>query len=358
MDLRAVILAGGTGTRFWPLSRKQRPKQFLPIISRKTMIQETVDRLRPRLAADRIYTIADRAQSALIRRAVPDLPDGNLLIEPEARNTAPCLMLATAALYVDNPEAVIAVLPADHFIADADRFRERLAAGAEAAAAGGRLITFGIPPSHPATGYGYIRFSDRSPLRLGSGSFFHVLEFKEKPDTATARTFFEAGHYFWNSGMFLWQAQVFARQIELFAPRLHEQWEAMLEAVRLRDEDRIAAVYAQLPSTSIDYALMEKSGEVLMGEGDFGWSDVGAWSALSQFWGADEAGNSVQGECIALDARNCTVYTPDKLTALIGVEDLIVVETEDVLLICRRETDQKVKDLVSELRAKGKTEYL
>ncbi len=358
MDLRAVILAGGTGTRFWPLSRKQRPKQFLPIISRKSMIQETVDRLRPRLASDHIYTIADRAQSALIRRALPDLPDGNLLIEPEARNTAPCLMLATAALYADNPEAVIAVLPADHFIADAERFRQRLVGGAEAAAAGDRLITFGIPPSHPATGYGYIRFSDRSRRRLGSGSFFEVLEFKEKPDAATARTFFEAGSYFWNSGMFLWQARVFARQIERYAPQLHAQWDAMLEAVRLRDEGRIAAVYARLPSTSIDYALMEKSRGVLMGEGDFGWSDVGAWSALTRFWGADGENNSVQGECVSLDARNCTVYNPDRLTALIGVEDLIVVETEDALLICRRDMDQKVKELVSMLHSKGKTEYL
>jgi mannose-1-phosphate guanylyltransferase len=358
MDLRAVILAGGTGTRFWPLSRKRRPKQFLPIISSKNMIQETVDRLRPCLAAEHIYTIADRALSTQIRSALPDLPDGNLLIEPEGRNTAPCLMLATAALYAENPEAVIAALPADHFIADAERFRKLLVAGAETAASDDRLITFGIPPSYPATGYGYIRFSRRSPRRVGSGPFFEVLEFKEKPDATTARAFCEAGQYFWNSGMFLWQAQVFVRQIERYAPSLHAQWEAMLEAVRLRDEERIAAVYALLPPTSIDYALMEKSEGVLMGEGDFGWSDVGAWSALSRFWGEDEAKNSVQGECMALEARNNTVYNPDKLTALIGVEDLIVVETEDALLICRRDLDQKVKELVSELRMRGRTEYL
>ncbi len=360
MDLRAVIMAGGTGTRFWPLSRQRRPKQFLPIISQKTMIEETVSRLSPLLDPARIYTIADHTQTEILRGFIPDAPDENLLIEPEARNTAPCLMLATAALYLENPEAVLAVLPADHSIRDAELFRERLQSGAEAAAAEDRLITFGIPPTFPATGYGYIRFSQESPREFGEGSsFYPVREFKEKPDVATARTFCDAGNYFWNSGMFLWQARVFARQIQRFAPGLHDHWEAMLAAVDSGDRAMIADVYKQLPSTSIDYALMEQSQDVLMGEGDFGWSDVGAWSALSEFWPQDDDGNAIRGQGLALDSRNCLTYSASgKLTALIGVDNLIIVETEDALLVCRRDQDQRVKDIVAELRKTGKDEYL
>jgi mannose-1-phosphate guanylyltransferase len=328
--------------------------------SHKTMIEETVDRLHPLLKPADIYTIADPAQTEILRGYLPDAPVGNLLIEPEARNTAPCLMLATAVLYLDNPEAVLAVLPADHSIQDADKFRERLRAGAEAAAADDRLITFGIPPAFPATGYGYIRFSRTSPRAFGEGSsFYTVQEFKEKPDAATAMEFCNAGNYFWNSGMFLWQAQVFALQIERFAPELHAHWGAMLEAVQRGDRAGIAKIYERLPSTSIDYALMEQSQDVLMGEGDFGWSDVGAWSALSAFWLKDDDGNAIRGQGLAFDSRNCLVYSSsDKLTALIGVDDLIVVETADALLICRKDQDQKVKDLVAELRKSGKDEYL
>jgi len=360
VDLRAVIMAGGTGTRFWPLSRQRRPKQFLPIISRKTMIEETVDRLHPLLDPGHIYTIANQAQTEILRGFLPEAPAGNLLIEPEARNTAPCLMLATAVLYLENPEAVLAVLPADHSIRDAALFRERLRAGAEAAAASDRLITFGIPPTCPATGYGYIRFSRTSPQVFGEGSaFFPVREFKEKPDAATAQVFCEAGNYFWNSGMFLWQARTFARQIERFAPDLHAHWEEMLAAVTRGDRAGMAGVYERLPATSIDYALMERSQDVLMGEGDFGWSDVGAWSALSEFWPQDDDGNAIRGQGLALDSRNCLAYSASgKLTALVGVEDLIVVETEDALLVCRRDQDQKVKDLVAELRKTGEDEYL
>ena len=340
MDLRAVIMAGGTGTRFWPLSRRERPKQFLPITSARTMIEETVGRLHPLLKPAEIYTIANRGQTEIIRGYLPDSPAGNLLIEPEART--------------------MAVLPADHAIRDADTFRERLLAGAEAAAADDRLITFGIPPTFPATGYGYIRFSRNAPQVYGGGaSFYSVQEFKEKPDSAAARKFCDAGNYFWNSGMFLWQARVFARQIERYAPELHSHWEAMLEAVRRDDRAGIAAVYQRLPATSIDYALMEKSQGVLMGEGDFGWSDVGAWSALSEFWPRDRDGNAARGEYLAIGSRNCLAYSSaGKLTALIGVEDLIVVETEDALLICRKDQDQRVKDLVAELHKAGKDDLL
>ncbi len=358
MDLRALIMAGGTGTRFWPLSRKQRPKQFLPILSQKTMLEETVARLRPRLRPEHILTIADERLTQIIRSCLPELPSQNALIEPEARNTAPCLMLATAFLYLENPDAVLAILPADHAIKDSDLFLKRIFAGAEAASTKNCLVTFGIPPTFPATGYGYIRFDLTSSAQFQDSVFYRVREFKEKPDADTAQKLCAAGTYYWNSGIFLWQARVFAQQIKEFAPELQRHWDALLNAVSRRDPALIHEVYGRLPATSIDYALMEKSHSVVMGKGNFGWSDVGAWSALSEFWPADKQGNAVRGEHLAKESRNCLVYNPNKLTALIGVQDLIVVETDDVLLICPKDQDQKVKDLVASLRKKALDHYL
>ncbi len=322
------------------------------------MLEETVARLLPRVQPEHILTIADERLTQVIRSCLPELPAENFLIEPDARNTAPCLMLATASLYLDNPEAVLAVLPADHSIRDPSLFMNRIFAGAEAAATGDRLVTFGIPPTFPATGYGYIRFDPDTPTWFQDGAFYAVQEFKEKPDPDTARKFCEAGTYYWNSGMFLWQARTFTRQIESFAPELRAHWDALLEAVSRRDTALVAEIYRRLPATSIDYALMEKSQDVLMGDGDFGWSDVGAWSALSEFWPADELGNAVRGDHLAIESRDCLVYSPNKLTALIGVQDLIVVETDDALLICSKDNDQKVKDLVTLLHKTDRDDYL
>jgi mannose-1-phosphate guanylyltransferase len=354
-EIRAVIMAGGSGTRFWPLSRARRPKQFLPIVSRKTMIAETVDRLRPLVRPARVYTIANAEQTGAMRRLLPRVPRANLLVEPAARNTAPCLMLATARVFLRHPKAVVAALPADHLIRDAARFRDKLAAAAEAAFAGDHLITFGIPPTFPSTGYGYIHFESAGPIEAGGQLFHKVYAFKEKPPHEQAVRFLADGTYLWNSGMFLWRADVFARKLELHAPELFPFWTRMLEAVAGKSAKKLAAVFREIPAISIDYALMEKAEGVLMTEGDFGWSDVGAWSSLFDVWPRDAAGNAANGGLLALDARDCLVYSPKKLTALIGVNDLVVVETEDALLVCRKDLDQKVKDVVDALKKKGRT---
>ncbi len=355
-QLHAVIMAGGSGTRFWPLSRARRPKQFLPIVSRKTMVEETVDRLQPLVRAERVYTIANREQTRALRKLLPRLPRPNLLVEPASRNTAPSLMLATARIYLRDPKAVVAALPADHLIKDAARFREKLKAGAEAAFRGEHLVTFGIPPSYPSTGYGYIHFEKDNPLEAGGQPFHKVRAFKEKPAYDQAVRFLAEGTYFWNSGMFLWRADVFARKLERYAPDLFPFWTRMLKAVAKKSGTALAAIFREIPSISIDYALMEKAEGVLMTEGDFGWSDVGAWSSLVDIWPRDADGNAANGETLILDARDCLVYNPRKLTALIGVKDLVVIETEDALLVCRKDLDQKVKDAVEALRKKGKGE--
>lgn len=358
MDIQVVIMAGGAGTRFWPLSREKRPKQFLPIVSDKTMIEETVHRLLRRVRLSNIYTIANLEQTQVIRDLLPNLPDENLLIEPKGKNTAPSLMLATAWIYLRNPKAILAALPADHIIKDTSEFLKKLEAGAAAAAKGDHLITFGIPPTFPATGYGYIQFSRENPIRILDEPFYKVQEFKEKPEYEQAKTFLEKGNYFWNSGMFIWQADVFVQKLERHAPPMFPYWKKILDALKNNNETQMASIFEEIPSISIDYALMEKAEGVLMSKGNFGWSDVGAWSSLADSWPQDKEGNARRGESIILDSQNCLLYNPHKLTALIGVKDLIVVDTDDALLISHKDQDQRVKDIVEKIKQKGKVEYL
>jgi mannose-1-phosphate guanylyltransferase len=355
--IRAVIMAGGSGTRFWPLSRKSRPKQFLDIVGAKSMIEETVERLGPLVAPRDILTIADAEQTESLKRLLPGLPRKNFLVEPLARNTAPSLMLVTARVWLDDPEAVVAALAADHLIRDPERFRTVLEAGALAASKGDHIVTFGIPPTFPSTGYGYIHYAEDKARKVSGERFFPVLEFKEKPDVATAEGFLADGSYLWNSGMFLWRADTFARKLKKHAPEFYPYWERMLGALKKKDKKALLRVFEEIPALSIDYALMEKAKGVLVTKGDFGWSDVGAWSSLFDVWPKDEAGNALRGETVALDSGNCLVHSPGKLTVLIGVKDLIVIDTGDALLICRKDLDQKVKDIVEILKKGGTGKY-
>jgi mannose-1-phosphate guanylyltransferase len=356
--MRAVIMAGGSGTRFWPLSRRSRPKQFLPIATPKPMILETVERLLPLLPYESIYTISNRSQAAKIRRLIPELPAGNVLVEPMSRNTAASLILATARVYRQDPGAVVFALPADHLIARPGIFRRKLGAAAEAAAGGDAIVTFGIPPGFPATGFGYIHYSGSKALRVRGELFYPVLRFKEKPDLARARRFLRQGSHAWNSGMFIWRADVFAKKLERHAPDFFPFWQRILTALAKKDGAEIGRVFREIPATSIDYALMERARGVLMNRGDFGWSDVGSWVALADIWPKDGAGNSVRGDGLLLDARRCLVYSPRRLAAVVGLDDVIVVDTEDALLICHRERDQAVKDVIESLRKEGKLKYL
>jgi len=358
MDLRVIIMAGGAGTRFWPVSRKNKPKQFLPIVSEKTMIEETIDRLSPRVPLNNIYTIANPEKTEIAKSLLPGLPDENFLVEPLGKNTAPSLILATARIFLQNPRAIVAALPADHLIKNPSLFLQKFDAAATAASSGDYLVTFGVPPAYPATGYGYIRFSKDNPLKTLEEVFYNVQEFKEKPGLEQAKVFLKEGNYFWNSGMFLWQAGVFAQKLERFAPDMFSYWTKILEALKTNDSARISSLFEEMPSLSIDYALMEKAEGVLMAKGDFGWSDVGAWSSLAEIWPRDKTGNALKGENIILDSQNCLVYNPGKLTALIGVKDIIVVETDDALLVVHKSQDQKVKDIVEEIKKKKKTNYL
>lgn len=357
-DIRAVILAGGRGTRFWPLGRAKRPKQFLPIAGPRPMVVETVARIRPLVSPSRIWLVADAGQTRTLRSLFPKMAAKSFLVEPSARNTAPSLMLATARVWLEDPEAVIAVLPSDHLVREPAKFRAKLAAAAGFAAAEPVIVTFGVRPTYPATGYGYIQFAKDLPRTFGGETFFPVCAFREKPSLEQADEFLAAGDCAWNSGIFVWRAGVFAQKLESFAPDLFLLWKRLLGALRARNRGRLRVVFEEIPAASIDYALMEKARGIVVCEGDFGWSDVGAWSALFEIWKGDGAGNVARGESLALDSRDCLVYNPGRMTALIGVRDLVVVEAGDALLVCASGQDQRVKEVVADLKKRRRDRYL
>lgn len=357
-DIRAVILAGGRGTRFWPLGRTRRPKQFLPIAGRRPMVVETVARIRPLVPPRRTLLVADAGQTRILRALFPSMPGKNFVIEPSARNTAPSLLLATARVWLENPQAVVAVLPSDHLVREPKKFREKLGTAAEFAAEEPAIVTFGIRPTYPATGYGYIQFSKELVRTFGREVFFPVRAFREKPSLERADEFLAAGDCAWNSGMFVWRADVFAQKLESFAPDLFSLWKRIIGALRTGNRGKLRAAFENIPATSIDYALMERAGGIVVCEGDFGWSDVGAWSSLFEVWKGDKAGNVARGESLALDSRDCLVYNPGRMTALIGVRDLIIVEAGDALLVCSSGQDQRVKEVVAKLRKMNKGRYL
>jgi mannose-1-phosphate guanylyltransferase len=358
-DVRAVILAGGRGTRFWPHGRAAKPKQFLRVTGREPMLIETIRRIRPLVPARRIILVADAASTRLARKLLPRFPAANFLVEPAARNTAPALMLATARVWLENPGAVVAVLPADHLIRDEGRFLRILRAGVEAAARERAFVTFGIPPAYPATGYGYIRHDRERGRKIGGAVFYPVQGFKEKPNLTQADEYLASGDYAWNSGMFLWRADVFAEKIEVFAPELIPAWNGIVGALRSGNRKKLQAAFGLAPALSIDHALMEKVEGVLMADADFGWSDVGAWSTLFDIWPRDANGNACRGDVLALGAKNCLVWNPGRLTALVGVRDIVVVEAGDALLVCDAALDQRVKEIVDTLKkTKSHKKYL
>jgi|Deesub1362B_J571_1020462.scaffolds.fasta_scaffold00163_40 mannose-1-phosphate guanylyltransferase len=354
----AVIMAGGVGKRFWPLSRKRKPKQFLSITSDKTMLEETIERILPLIPYERIYTVANAEFSNEIYKLIPNLPEQNLIIEPSAKNTAPSLILATARIYIDDPEATIVALPADHFIENNEKFKQILDSCLKMARSGEYFITIGIQPSYPATGYGYIHFSPEKVFKINEEKFYWVEEFKEKPSLEQAKKYLSEKEYLWNSGIFIWKAKTFSKKLRDYTPELYNNYLNLLESLEKHDRKEISKIFDRLPSTSIDYALMEKTKGILVTKGDFGWSDVGSWSSLIKIWPKDKNGNIIKGNVISIDSQGCIIYNPNMLTSLIGVKNIIVIHAHNALLICDKKHDQKIKELVDKLEKENKKEYL
>ena len=356
----AVIMAGGRGARFWPRSRDKKPKHLLDIASDRTIIQETVDRIRPLIPARNIVIVTGRKHARELMRQLPEIPAGNILIEPEGRNTAACI--GYAAVYIQNKtkDAVMAVLPSDHGIGNPALYREVIAAAAAAAQKENALVTIGLKPDQPHTGFGYMEGGPAAGRTAGM-TLLRVKSFREKPGLRQARSFLEKGNFFWNSGMFVWKASVILGEIKEFMPALHAGLAAIKASLGKKNEaSTIRSVYKNLSSISIDYGIMEKSKKVLMIPAEFGWSDLGSWDTLWEISAKDENGNAVPASSQAVfeDTKNTLIYRPQKLVELNGMKDVIVVDTKDALLICKKGRSQDVKKIVDMLESGGKTHLL
>jgi mannose-1-phosphate guanylyltransferase len=355
MKLYPVVMAGGSGTRFWPLSRVRRPKQFLPLASSKPLLLETLGRLKGLAGLKETYVVCGPGHAALVRRLLPGLAAKHILIEPVARNTAPAIALATWVIGALDADGVLAVLPSDHHVAKPAAFRAVLKRAATLAARSGDLVTVGIKPTRPETGYGYIRLG----AALGAGAF-RVQAFVEKPDPVTAAAYVSSKEYLWNGGIFVFTARAMK---EAFARHLPEVAQAMeMLAPRLGTRAFAPALkraFPRLPSVSVDYGVMERARNIAVVPGDFGWSDVGSFAALPEVRPTDESGNVAVGEAtLVLDSAGCVVLGSGRTLVVLGMRDTVVVDAGDAVLVLPRERTQDVRQVVEVLRHKRLTRAL
>jgi mannose-1-phosphate guanylyltransferase len=364
LPICAVLLAGGRGTRFWPRSRMRTPKQLLNIIGRQTMLCQTAARLEAVFPARNIWVVTNSDQSAAVRRELPKLPASNILAEPVGRNTAAAIGLAALHLARKHGDAVMAVLPSDAYIRDVGQYQNLIRAALERARLPGNLVVLGIPPTRPETGYGYIERG--APVGASRGvRAFAVRRFTEKPELAQARRYVASGKYFWNAGMFIWRASTFLENLRRFLPATHDALEGLARAIGTR---RYAAalrrIYSRLENISVDYAVMEPATRVAgkprvsVIPAKVGWSDIGSWAAVYELKARKCGENVSVGASFALDATGNYFWTPEKLVAAVGVRDLVVVETDDALLLCSRDRSQDVAKIVKWLEKKHRTELL
>jgi mannose-1-phosphate guanylyltransferase len=353
----ALIMAGGGGTRLWPLSRRSRPKQALALVGERTMFEHTIDRIAAVFQPQEMFVVTSSDQMEQLLLQAPEVPGKNFIVEPVGRGTAPAIGLGAIHLRRVDPKAVMAVLTADHFIRDTEQFQNVLQAAA-AVAGKGHLVTLGITPSFPSTGFGYIQQGEQ--LRNADGfPVFRAARFTEKPSPETAFHMVESGQYSWNSGMFIWRVDRILEEIERQMPDLFGQLmqvEAVLGAPTY--EATLRRVWSEASTQSIDYGVMEKARDVVVIPVDIGWSDVGSWSSMRDVLPSDPDGNVVVGQHVGLDSHNTIVFGSKRLIATIGLENMIVVDTDDALLICSREREQEVRDLVIKLSKTGHEEFL
>ncbi len=354
LTAHAVILAGGRGTRFWPRSRTRTPKQLLNIVGKATMLEQTVQRLLPVFPASRMWAVTNTEQAAAVRRNVPKLGAARVLAEPVGRNTAAAIGLAAIHIARKEPDALMAVLPADHFIADAPRYQAVVRAALAVAARGPNLAVLGLPPTRPETGYGYIERADEADGEADV-PVHAVARFTEKPAQAKAEEYVASGRYYWNAGMFFWRVSTFLDCLQRFLPATHD---ALLRLEKLIGTPRYAkalkGIYPQLESISVDYAVMERATQVERAAGpgvymlpaDVGWSDIGSWAAVYELLARAPGENVSAGEFAAIDAQGNFLWSPKKLVAAVGVNNLVVVETPDALLIVPRDRAQDVGKVV------------
>ncbi|MCF7800993.1 MAG: NTP transferase domain-containing protein [Candidatus Marinimicrobia bacterium] len=356
MSFYAVIMAGGVGKRFWPQSRKKHPKQLLNITDEQSMLRLTVERLKHLTDIGRILIVTNSEQEEGIREEIPELPEENIIIEPAGKNTAPAIGLAAVYVHNRDKNAVMGVFPADHLVGDTEKFVNYLHEGIAVAQETYGLITFGVVPTRPATGYGYIQFSDANHQVK---SAFPVKTFAEKPNPETARAFLKSGDFLWNSGMFVWTTPAILDAIEKYIPELYDSLKNIREAMGNKAFESVLTIeWATLRSESVDYGIMEKADNVWVVKVDYPWNDVGSWDAVYEISRKDDNGNVVQGDVLMRDSSNNLVLTGNRAVSLVGIDGLIVIDTPDALMIVRRGDSEDVKHVVDELDRQNREELL
>lgn len=353
----SVIMAGGIGKRFWPRSRRGRPKQLIDIVSDQSMLRLTYNRLQEISDKNKIYIVAGQDLRNPILNELSDFSENNYIAEPSGKNTAPCIGLAATIIEAKDPDAVIGIFPADHLINDHYSFHEAVENGVKYARDHVALITFGVTPTRPATGYGYIQFNKKSIVK--NGMIHKVKTFAEKPNLNTAKRFLESGEFLWNSGMFIWKASNILNSIKLFLPELYESLQAVSKAINTPEYDSVLKrQWATIHSNSIDYGVMEKAKNVYVVRGNFDWSDVGSWDSVYDFKDKDKNGNVLIGNTETIDTSGCYIYSRKNLISTIGVKDLIIIQSKGSLLIVNRNESERVKELVEMFERKNRNEYL
>ncbi len=349
-EFHAVILAGGRGTRFWPRSRRLTPKQLLPVMGQASLLEQTVERLSPLAPPERIWILTNESLQRKIRKLLPQVPREQIIAEPVQRNTGPAIALAAKLIGQRDAGAVMGVFPSDHLIAKEKAFIQAIKRAAKAARRR-ELIVFGIEPRHPETGYGYIEF----PRDVAAGAqAWPVVRFREKPNLAAAKRFVKAGKFFWNSGMFVWSVETISDSVARFMPETAKMLEQLAPLGSRRFTSSLRRIYPLCDDISVDYGVLEKADNIVgFACKDFGWNDIGSWAAVYELAGKDELGNVENTPVELLDAGGNYVDAPGKLVALVGVNDLVVVDTPDALLICPRDQAQKVSALVKALEKAG-----
>lgn len=348
----AVVPAGGSGTRLWPLSRAARPKFLLPLLGERSLLQQTVDRLSPLAPGERILVVCGPAHAAPIVRQLPELPEENILVEPAPRGSGPAIALATAIIARHDPNAILGSFAADHEVTDQAAF---VAAITTAIAAAQRdwLVTIGLQPTRPETGYGYIERSDDVIATTAEGTAYRSLRFVEKPDLATAEAYVSSGRFLWNASMFIWRAQTLLTEVARLQPDLYAGVMRIADAWGTPQQERVtAAVWADLAESTIDQGILERTDRVAVVPASLGWSDVGDWHNLGELIEPDASGNSVRGELVQTASRNCVVWSEsNRLIALVGLENVAVIDTEDALLVADRQQAQDVRRIVDQLKS-------
>lgn len=354
MKVTAVIMAGGRGERFWPKSRNTCPKQFLSLTKDgQTMIQKTVKRLMPIVEAEDIFVVTNAAYTELVGEQLPELPAENILAEPCARNTAPCIAFAAAVIKRKYDDAIMLVLPSDHLIGYEDIYVNTLKKAIAVAKEDRNLVTIGITPTYPETGYGYINFGEEN------GSAYAVERFVEKPDRPTAKQYLKSGKYLWNSGMFVWKISSIMHNLKKFMPSVYEGALRIGESFGTDSYTyTLVNEFEAFPSESVDFGIMEKAEDIYTIPGSFGWDDVGSWLAIERINETDDDKNYIEGDVISVGSERSTICGGKRLVAAIGVEDLIIVDTDDVLLVCSKNNTQDVKQVIAQLKEQGRNELV